>query len=99
MTVYPAIYCRKSFDVINYATIRWMTFGFMRLATLQFELKLQKCIIMGKAIFKIFVWGGISSDIGSEIAVKLNFRPYIRLYIENLKYSYPLNNCMKSTYS
>ena len=40
-----------------------MTCSFMRLAPLQFELKLQKCIRMGITIFKIFIWGGISSDI------------------------------------
>ena len=39
----------------------------MRLAMLQFETRLQKCIRMGIAIFKIFNWGGISSDISSEI--------------------------------
>ena len=44
-----------------------MTCGFMWLATLQFELKLQKCIRMGITIFKIFIWGDISSDIPSEI--------------------------------
>ena len=35
------------FDVINHATYCWITYGFMRLATLQFETKLQKCIRMG----------------------------------------------------
>ena len=34
---------------------------------LRFETKLQKCIRMGIAIFKIFIWGGIESDIRSEI--------------------------------
>ena len=38
----------------------------MRLATLQFETKLWKCIRMGITIFKIFIWGGILSDIRSE---------------------------------
>ena len=66
-TVYPAIYCRIWFDVINYVTFRWMTCSFMRLATLHFDTKLQKCIRMGITIFKIFIWGGISSDIRSEI--------------------------------
>ena len=66
-TVYPAIYCSKQYDVINYVTFRWMTFGILRPATLQFETKLQKCIRMGITIFKIFIWGGISSDILSEI--------------------------------
>ena len=35
--------------------------------SLQFELKLQKCIRMRITVFKIFIWGGISSDICSEI--------------------------------
>ena len=64
------IYCQEQFDVVNYATFRWMTCGFMWLATLQFELKQQKCIRMGKTIFKIWVGGGgggISSDIRLEI--------------------------------
>ena len=39
----------------------------MRLATLQFETRLQKCIRMGITIFKTFIWGGISSDLHSEI--------------------------------
>ena len=39
----------------------------MRLVTLQFETKLHKCIRIGITIFKFFIWGGISSDIRSEI--------------------------------
>ena len=46
---------------------RLMTRGFMQLATLQIEARLQKCIRMGIAIFKILICGGISSDIRSEI--------------------------------
>ena len=61
------------------------------------------CIRMGITKFKMFIWGGISSDIRSKtpflwfhqcVAVKLNFRPYIRRYTspnENFEYSYPLN--------
>ena len=55
---------------------------------------------MGITVFKIFIWGGISSDIRSDVlrlrlrvSVKLNFRPYIRRYTspnENFEYSYPL---------
>ena len=67
MTVYPAIYCEKKFDVINYVTLRWMTCSFMRLAKLQFETRLQMCIRMGITILKIFILGGISSDIRSKI--------------------------------
>ena len=74
----------------------------MRLATFLFETKLKKCIRMGITIFKFFIWEGISSDIPfgnhvlrlrSRIAVKLNFRPYIRRYTspnEKFEYSYPL---------
>ena len=38
----------------------------MRLVTLQFERKLQKSIRMGITIFKIFILGGISSDISGK---------------------------------
>ena len=48
-------------------TSHWMTCSFMRLATLQFEMGLHKCIRMGITIFKIFVFGGILLDIRSEI--------------------------------
>ena len=34
---------------------------------LKFETKMQKCIRMGITIFKIFIWGGMSLDIRSEI--------------------------------
>ena len=51
------IHCWKLLDVMNYVTFCWMTCGFMRLAMLQFEMKLQKYIIMGITIFKIFIWG------------------------------------------
>ena len=37
-----------------------MSCGFMRLATLQCETRLQKCIRMEITIFKIFIWGGIN---------------------------------------
>ena len=66
-SIFPAIYCRKHFDVIIYVIFRLMTCGIARLATLKFETKLQECIRMGITIFKIFIWGGISSDIRSEI--------------------------------
>ena len=60
---------------------------------------------MGITIFKIFIWGGISLDIRSEItfygpacevAVKQNFRPYIRRHTSTNKifeysYMYPLS--------
>ena len=39
----------------------------MRIATLHFDTKLQKCTRMGITIFKILTWGGLSSDIRSEI--------------------------------
>ena len=63
----PMIYCPKWFDIINHVTFHWMCAAFVGLATLQFETKLQKCIRMGITIFKIFIWGGILSDIQSEI--------------------------------
>ena len=78
--------------------------GFIRLATLQFELKLQKCIRIGITIFKIFIWGGISSHIRSEIMFYGSARaemynaisdPYIRPYTcpnENFEYGYPHSN-------
>ena len=66
-TVYSAIYYRKQFDVVNYVTFRWMTCSIMRPAMPQFERKLQKCIRMGITIFKIFIWGHISSEICSGI--------------------------------
>ena len=59
---------------------------------------------MGITILKIFIWGGISLDIRSEITVlklrlrvtvKPNFSPCIRRYTssnENFEYSYPLND-------
>ena len=39
----------------------------MLLAVLHCETKLPKCIRMGITIFKIFIWGGLSSDILSKI--------------------------------
>ena len=46
---------------------------------------------MGITIFKIFIWGGISSDIRSEITFKTKFRavyPTIYHLNENFEYSY-----------
>ena len=40
-----------------------MAWGFMRLATFRFGRTLHKCIRKGITPFKIFIWGGISSDI------------------------------------
>ena len=77
----------------------------MRLAMLQFETKLQKCIRMGITIFNIFTWGGISSDIHSEITfygyVHASRKNYISDCIstnENFEYSYPLINKYSSSY-
>ena len=69
MTVYPVKYRQKLFDAINDVTFRWMKCGFIWLAMLQFETGLQKGIRMGITLYKIFIWGGISSDIHSEIKV------------------------------
>ena len=66
-----------------------MTCAIMRLAILQFETKLQKSIRMGIAIFKIFIWGGTSSDIRSEITFPIVY-PTINLRNENFEYSYIL---------
>ena len=75
----------------------------MRLPKFQFETKLQKCIRMGKAIYKIFILGSILSDIRSEITFygsagasrKTKFPTvYPTIYTspnENFDYSYPLS--------
>ena len=72
-----------------------------------FERKLQKCIGMGITILKIFILGryivGYSFGshvlrLRSRVAVKLNFRPYIRRYTspnENFEYSYLLNDMIQ----
>ena len=43
-----------------------MTCVFVQLATLKFNPRQQICIRMGITIFKIFIWGGISSDMRSQ---------------------------------
>ena len=78
-----------------------MTCSFMRIATLQFEKHLQKCIRIGITIFKIFIWGGISSVYGRKSRFTATHEPrcktkfptiYLTIYlpIENFEYSYPL---------
>ena len=57
----------QSESLTSFITFSWMMCSFMRLAMLQFEKRLQKCIRMGITIFKIFIWGGISSNIRLEI--------------------------------
>ena len=52
----------------------------MRFAMLQFERKLQKCIRMGITIFKIFTWGGISSDITFYGSALSDIRSEIMFY-------------------
>ena len=92
--IWDSVSCE--FDVINYVTFHWLACGFMLLAMLQIEIKLQKCIRMGKTIFKFFIWGGILSDIWSEIMLfgstcrkTLNFQPYIQQYTSpNEKFEY-----------
>ena len=47
--------------------------------------KYLQCIRMSITIFILFIYGGITPAIRSEIlhvAVKLNFRPYIRRYTQ-----------------
>ena len=67
-TVYPVICCLKWFDFINYVTFHWMTCSLMWLEMLLFDTQLQNCIGMGITICKIFILGGISSDICSPLA-------------------------------
>ena len=49
--------------------------GFIQFATPHFETKLQICIRMGIIMFKIFIWGGLSSDIRSEITFYVKRKP------------------------
>ena len=63
-------------------------------------------VIWGIAVFKIFIWGGISSDIGvrnlvllrqASEDVKRDFLMYIRRYTspnENFEYGYPHSNAL-----
>ena len=80
-----------------------MTCCITRLAKLQFEPKLQKCIRMGITIFKIFIWrsryifgytfGNHVLQLRSRVTINLNFPPYIRRYTspnDYFEYSYPL---------
>ena len=55
----------QQFDVIN--LLCQISLDEVQLATLKFETKLKKCIRMGITVFKIFIWGGIPSDIRSEM--------------------------------
>ena len=74
-----------------------MAYGFMRLAAIQLETKLQKCIRIGITIFKIFIWGGISSYIRLEITFYGYTRvspktKFLTVYpTENFEYGYPLS--------
>ena len=43
----------------------------MWLAVLQFEMKLENCISIGITIFKIVIWGGISSNL-THLAYRVN---------------------------
>ena len=64
--------------------------SFLRPATLQFEMKLQKCIRMGITIFKIFIGGGLSV-IRSEIMFYGSaWQWWNASPSENFEYSYPL---------
>ena len=45
----------KRQNICDYITFCWLMCGFMRLATPQFEPRLQKGIRMGIVIFKIFI--------------------------------------------
>ena len=63
VTVCPAIYCRKLFEVINYVTFFWMTCSFKWLTTVQFETNCRSALEWGYPYSKISIWGGISLDI------------------------------------
>ena len=74
----------------------------MRLPNAPIRTILQKCIRMGITVFKKFhlgryivgyTFGNHVLRFRSRVAVKLNFRPYIRRYTspnEKYEYSYPL---------
>ena len=86
------------YSLTSLVTFLWMTCGIMRLATLQFERKLQKCIRIGIAILERHIIGYTFGNhvlwLRSRVAVKLHFRPYIRRSYppnENFEYSYHLN--------
>ena len=61
-----------------------------------------KCFRMGITIFKIFIWGIISSDIQSEITFQTKFLTYnIQQYTspnERFEYSYPLNGLQEGSH-
>ena len=102
MIVYTAIYCRKKFDAINYVTYCWMTCGFLRLATLQFDTKLLRDNHIKIFHLERYIAGYTAGNhvlrLRSRVAVKLNFRPYIRRHTssnKNFEYGYPLSVCTK----
>ena len=72
----------------------------MRLAMLQFERKLQKSNRMGIAIFKIFIWGGISSDKWLERGISSDMWSergiYYRIYGGKSRLTAPLT-CPRKT--
>ena len=84
---FNALAFRKQFDVINYIAFCWTMCGFMGLATLQLEMRLLKCIRIGKAIFRRYIVGYMLGNhvlrLCSRVIVKLNFRPYIQINILN----------------
>ena len=88
-TVYPAIYCRKQSDVINYVTFHEMSCGIMRLATFLFETKLKKSIRMEITIFTFFHQGRYIAGytFGNHV---LRLRRYTSPN-EKFEYRYPLN--------
>ena len=51
--------------------LRHISLDDVRLARLQFETKLQKCIRMRITIFKIYIWGGILSVLKSHFTAPL----------------------------
>ena len=99
----PVICCRKLFNGINYVTFHSMMCGSMRLATLKFEVKLQKCFRIEIIIFKISfreVYRRIYVRKSHFTAPLVRHRKtkfptvYPRIYLPKLKfeYSFPLND-------
>ena len=93
MTVYPAIYCRKHFDVINYVIYCFMTCGFMRLATLQFELKLLKFIRIQNFHLGVYHLIYVRKSRFMSPLARLCKTKFMTVYLTNMKfeYSYPLS--------
>ena len=62
------IHCQKQFHNINYVTFCWLTCSFMQPAMLKFN-KRKSALQWGSwdNSIQMFIWGGILSDLWSEI--------------------------------